>query len=87
MINRDYAMPISWRARRKLSQSPTNGRRTYVARPKGNGSPRANKATALMVTKIVELAKASRRGENLIKQTLEAFAVKEPERRTGVRTK
>jgi hypothetical protein len=36
-------------------------------------APQSDKATALVVTKIVELAKASRRGDDLIEQTLLVF--------------
>jgi hypothetical protein len=36
-------------------------------------TPQSDKATALVVTKIVDLAKAGRRGDDLIEQTLLAF--------------
>jgi hypothetical protein len=49
-------------------------------------APQSDKATALVVAKIVELAKAGRRGDDLIEQTLLAFEGSEPERRTGTGT-
>jgi hypothetical protein len=50
-------------------------------------APQSDKATALVVTKIVDLAKAGRRGDDLIEQTLLAFKGNEAERRTGVGAK
>jgi hypothetical protein len=47
-------------------------------------APQSDKATALVVTKIVELVKAGRRGDDLIEQTLLAFKGNEAERRAGV---
>jgi hypothetical protein len=41
-------------------------------------APQSDKATALVVTKIVELSKAGRRGDDLIEQTLLAFEGDEP---------
>jgi hypothetical protein len=40
----------------------------------------SDKATALVVTKIVELANAGRRGETLTAETLQFFGVREAER-------
>jgi hypothetical protein len=48
--------------------------------------PQSDKAAALVVTKIVELAKAGRKGDDLVEQTLQAFEGCEAERRTGVRS-
>jgi hypothetical protein len=50
-------------------------------------APQSDKATALVVTKIVDLAKAGRRGDDLIEQTLLAFKGNEGERRTSVGAK
>jgi hypothetical protein len=50
-------------------------------------APQSDKATALVVAKIVDLAKAGRRGDDLIEQTLFAFKGSEAERRAGVGTK
>jgi hypothetical protein len=47
-------------------------------------APQSDKATALVVTKIVDLAKAGRRGDDLIEQTLSSSKGNEAERRTGV---
>jgi hypothetical protein len=47
-------------------------------------APQSDKATALVITKIVDLAKAGRRGDDLIEQTLLAFKGNEAERRAGV---
>jgi hypothetical protein len=47
-------------------------------------APQSDKAAALVVTKIVELAKAGRKGDDLVEQTLRAFEGNEPERRTGM---
>ena len=44
-------------------------------------SPKSDKATVLVVTKIVELAKAGRRGDELTVETLRFFDACEPERR------
>jgi hypothetical protein len=44
-------------------------------------APQSDKATALVVTKIVELAKAGRRGDDLTVETLRFFDAYEPERR------
>ena len=44
-------------------------------------APPSDKATALVVTKIVELANAGRRGDELTVETLRYFGVREPERR------
>jgi hypothetical protein len=41
----------------------------------------SDKATALVVTKIVELAKAGHRGDDLTLETLRSFNACEPERR------
>jgi hypothetical protein len=41
-------------------------------------TPQSDKATALVVTKIVELAKVGSRGDGLIEQTLVAFQGNEP---------
>jgi hypothetical protein len=46
-------------------------------------APQSDKATALVVTKLVELAKAGRKGDDLIEQTLLAFQGNEAERRRG----
>jgi hypothetical protein len=43
---------------------------------------KSDKATALVVTKIVELAKAGRKGEELTAETLRFFDAGEPERRS-----
>jgi hypothetical protein len=43
-------------------------------------APKADKATALVITKIVELAKAGRRGDDLAVETLRFFDAYEPER-------
>jgi hypothetical protein len=45
-------------------------------------SRKSDKATALVVTKIVELAKAGRRGADLTSETLRYFGASEPERRS-----
>jgi hypothetical protein len=50
-------------------------------------APQSDKATALVITKIVDLAKAGRRGDDLIEQTLLAFKGNEAERRAGVGAK
>ncbi len=50
-------------------------------------APQSDKATALVVAKIVELAKAGRKGDDLIGQTLLAFKGNEGERRTSVGAK
>jgi hypothetical protein len=42
-------------------------------------APHADKATALVVTKIVELAKAGRRGDDLAAETLRFFEASKPE--------
>jgi hypothetical protein len=44
-------------------------------------APQSDKATALVVTKIVELAKAGRRGDDLAIETLRFFEACEPEHR------
>jgi hypothetical protein len=44
-------------------------------------APQSDKATALVVTKIVELAKAGRRGADLTSEALRFFDACEPERR------
>jgi hypothetical protein len=44
-------------------------------------SPKSDKATALVVNKIVELAKAGRRGDELTAEALRFFDACEPERR------
>jgi hypothetical protein len=44
-------------------------------------APQADKATALVVTKIVELANAGRRGDDLTAETLRFFEASGPERR------
>jgi hypothetical protein len=46
-------------------------------------APQSDKATALVVTKIVELAKAGHRGDDLTVATLKLFDACEPERRSG----
>jgi hypothetical protein len=47
-------------------------------------TPQSDKATALVITKIVDLAKAGRRGDDLIEQALLAFKGNETERRAAV---
>jgi hypothetical protein len=49
-------------------------------------APQSDKATALVVAEVVELAKAGHRGDDLIEQTLLAFQGIELERRRGVGT-
>jgi hypothetical protein len=44
-------------------------------------APQSDKATALVVTKIVELATAGRRGDDLTVETLRFFEASEPEQR------
>jgi hypothetical protein len=44
-------------------------------------APQSDKATALVVTKIVELAKAGRRGDDLTAETLRFFQPSKPESR------
>jgi hypothetical protein len=44
-------------------------------------APQTDKATALVVTKIVELANAGRRGDDLTAETLRYFEAREPENR------
>jgi hypothetical protein len=46
-------------------------------------APQSDKATALVVTKIVDLAKAGRKGDDLIEQTLLAFKGNEGEGHRG----
>jgi hypothetical protein len=46
-------------------------------------APKSDKAAELVATKIVELAKAGRRGDDLIVQALQSFEGCEPEHRTG----
>jgi hypothetical protein len=43
-------------------------------------TPQSDKATALIVTKIVELAQAGRKGDELTAETLRFFAADEPQR-------
>jgi hypothetical protein len=47
-------------------------------------APQSDKATALVITKIVDLAKAGRRGDDLIEQTLLAFKGNEAKRCASV---
>jgi hypothetical protein len=47
-------------------------------------APQADKATALVVTKIVELANAGRKGDDLTVETLRFFKAVETRRRPGV---
>ncbi len=44
-------------------------------------APRSDKATALVVSKIAELAQAGRKGDELTAETLRYFEAREPERR------
>jgi hypothetical protein len=44
-------------------------------------APQADKATALVVSKIVELANAGRKGDDLTAETLQFFEACEPEHR------
>jgi hypothetical protein len=46
-------------------------------------APQSDKATALVVSKIVELSKAGRKGDDLIEQTLLAFKSNEAEGHRG----
>jgi hypothetical protein len=48
-------------------------------------APQSDKATALVVTKIVELANAGRRGDDLTAETLRFFEAREPEHRSRPR--
>jgi hypothetical protein len=48
-------------------------------------SPRADKATEIVATKIVELARAGQRGDDLTAKTLQFFEGQQPERRTDDR--
>ena len=45
-------------------------------------APQSDKATALVVTKIVELAKAGRKGDDLTAETLRFFEASKPESRS-----